>query len=141
VAIPSDLPLIEVDEPRIEVVLHNLLSNAQAYGSGAVRVAAVQDDSAILVRVSDNGPGIAPKELLHLFERFYRAARGQQRRSGGIGLGLAICKAFVEAHGGRIWVESDEQGTTFAFALPIGVSVNGADRSETILAQHTDTRR
>lgn len=141
VAIPSDLPLIEVDEPRIEVVLHNLLSNAQAYGNGAVRVAAGQDDSAILVRVSDNGPGIAPEELPHLFERFYRAGRGQQRRSGGIGLGLAICKAFVEAHGGRIWVESDEQGTTFAFALPIGVSVNGADRPETVLAQHTDTRR
>ncbi len=135
VAISPDLPLLELDEPRIEVVLHNLLSNAQAYGNGAVRIAAVRDGSTIVVRVSDDGPGIAPEELPHLFERFYRAARGQQRRSGGIGLGLAICKAFVEAHGGRIWAESDEQGTSFAFSLPAAPAVDGADRIEAVLAQ------
>lgn len=133
--ISPDLPLLELDEPRIEVVLHNLLSNAQAYGNGAVRIAAVQDSSTIVVRVSDDGPGIAPEELPHLFERFYRAARGQQRRSGGIGLGLAICKAFVEAHGGGIWAESDEQGTSFAFSLPAAPAVDGADRIEAVLAQ------
>jgi PAS domain S-box-containing protein len=130
VAIPPDLPPLEVDEPRIEMVLHNLLSNSQAYGNGAVRIAAAQSDSAIVVRVTDDGPGIAPDELPHLFERFYRAARGQQRRSGGIGLGLAICKAFVEAHGGRIWAESGERGTTFAFSLPIEPAIDAADRAE-----------
>ena len=135
VAISPDLPLLEVDEPRIEVVLRNLLSNAQAYGNGAVRIATAQDGSTIVVRVSDDGPAIAPEELPHLFERFYRAARGQQRRSGGIGLGLAICKAFVEAHGGRIWAESDEQGTSFAFSLPIDMTVDGVDRTEAVLAQ------
>jgi PAS domain S-box-containing protein len=135
VAIAPDLPLLEVDEPRIEVVLRNLLSNAHAYGNGAVRIAAAQDGSTIVVRVSDDGPAIAPEELPHLFERFYRAARGQQRRSGGIGLGLAICKAFVEAHAGRIWAESDEQGTSFAFSLPIDMTVDGVDRTEAVLAQ------
>ena len=126
VAILPDLPPLEVDEPRIEVVLYNLLANALAYGNGAVRIAAEQSDSGIVVRVTDDGPGIAQDELPHLFERFYRTASGQQRRSGGIGLGLTICKAFVEAHGGRIWVESSAHGTTFAFSLPLDPAVDGA---------------
>jgi signal transduction histidine kinase len=95
----------------------------------------VQCGSAVVVRVTDDGPGIAQAELPHLFERFYRAARGQQRRSGGIGLGLAICKAFIEAHGGRIWAESNEHGTTFAFSLPIDPAVARADRTEAVLAR------
>jgi PAS domain S-box-containing protein len=134
VAISPNLPLVEIDEPRIEVVLHNLFANAQAYGNGTIRVVAEQDGPTIVMRVSDNGPGIALEELPHLFERFYRAPRGQQRRSGGIGLGLAICKAFVEAHGGRIWVESVDRGATFAFSLPIDVTTNGAGRAEMVLA-------
>jgi PAS domain S-box-containing protein len=135
VAILPDLPSLEVDEPRIEVVLHNLLANALAYGNGAVRIAAEQSDAGIVVRVTDDGPGIAPDELPHLFERFYRTASGQQRRSGGIGLGLTICKAFVEAHGGRIWVESSAHGTTFAFSLPLDPAADGAARTETTLVQ------
>src|SRR5215213_678176 len=134
VAIAPDLPLLEVDEPRIEVVLRNLLSNAQAYGNGAVRISAMQDGSTILACVSDDGPAIAPEELPHLFERFYRAARGQQRRAGGVGLGLAICKAFVEAHGGRIWAESDEQGTSFVVCLPTEITIDGVDRTAAVLA-------
>jgi PAS domain S-box-containing protein len=130
VATPIDLPPLHVDEARIEVALHNLLANAQAYGNGTVSVAAEQRGDAIEIRVTDDGPGIAPDELPHLFERFYRAARGQQRRSGGIGLGLAICKAFIEAHGGRIWAESGESGTTFAFSLPIEPAL---DRAEVVL--------
>ncbi len=116
--IPSDLPLIEVDGPRIEVVLRNLLANARAYGEGAVLVSAACDGDQMIVSVADDGPGIAPDELPQIFERFYRAGRGLRQRSGGTGLGLAICKAFVEAHGGRIWVESHE-GTTFSFTLPL----------------------
>src|SRR6266511_154935 len=116
--IPSDLPLIEVDGPRIEVVLRNLLANARAYGERAVLVSAACDGDQMIVSVADDGPGIAPDELPQIFERFYRAGRGLRQRSGGTGLGLAICKAFVEAHGGRIWVESHE-GTTFSFTLPL----------------------
>ncbi|HEU5099627.1 MAG TPA: ATP-binding protein [Roseiflexaceae bacterium] len=139
VVAPPDLPSLDVDQPRIEVVIHNLLTNALAYGNGTVRIAAEKCDPAIVIRVTDDGPGIAPDELPHLFERFYRAARGQQRRSGGIGLGLAICKAFVEAHGGRIWAESSAQGTTFAFSLPIDAA-DPADRDEAVLARQIDDR-
>jgi signal transduction histidine kinase len=119
VQIPADLPLVNVDSGRIEVVLHNLVANALVYGEGEVRITAERRDDGIVVSVSDNGPGIAPDELPHVFERFYRARHGRQQRSGGTGLGLAICKAFIEAHGGVIWAESSGRGTTFSFSLPL----------------------
>jgi signal transduction histidine kinase len=78
-----------------------------------------------VVAVSDNGPGIEPSELPHVFERFYRARHGREQRSGGTGLGLAICKAFIEAHGGVIWAESNMQGTTISFSLPLVSSAVG----------------
>ncbi|MBV9279453.1 MAG: GAF domain-containing protein [Chloroflexi bacterium] len=118
VDIPAGLPLLDVDRARLEVVLHNLLSNAIAYGNGQVHIAAQHHDGSVLVHVSDNGPGIPSDELTHIFERFYRARHGSQRRSSGTGLGLAICKAFVEVHGGTIWAESSERGTTISFSLP-----------------------
>src|SRR5947209_10307289 len=114
--IPDNLPLVNVDSGRIEVVLHNLVANALVYGEGEVRITAERRDDGIVVSVSDNGPGIAPDELPHVFERFYRARHGRQQRSGGTGLGLAICKAFIEAHGGVIWAESSGRGTTFSFS-------------------------
>src|SRR5207247_2866383 len=116
---PDELPLLNVDSARIEVVLHNLVANALVYGEGEVRITAERRDDGIVVSVSDNGPGIAPDELPHVFERFYRAQRGRQQHSGGTGLGLAICKAFVEAHGGVIWAESSVRGATISFSLPI----------------------
>ncbi|MEM4284455.1 MAG: ATP-binding protein, partial [Candidatus Caldarchaeum sp.] len=76
-------------------------------------------DSNAIVHVSDTGPGIAPEDLPYVFERFWRADKSRSRATGGSGLGLAIAKQFVEAHGGRIWVESVQgQGATFSFALP-----------------------
>ncbi len=119
VALPEQLPLLNLDGPRIEVVLRNLLANSRAYGAGEVRISARQEEGLIIVSVWNDGPGIAPDELSHIFERFYRAKRGIQQRSGGTGLGLAICKAFIVAHGGTIWAESSEQGTTISFSLPI----------------------
>jgi signal transduction histidine kinase len=119
VHIPGDLPLVNVDSARIEVVLHNLVANALAYSDGEVRITAERRDDVIVVSVSDNGPGIAPDELPHVFERFYRARHGQQRHSSGTGLGLTICKAFIEAHAGVIWAESSMLGATISFSLPL----------------------
>jgi hypothetical protein len=87
----------------------------------------------IVVSVSDNGPGIAPDELPHVFERFYRTRHSRQHYSGGTGLGLTICKAFIEAHGNVIWAESSVRGTTISFSLPLTASDqvgNGAGASE-----------
>jgi len=119
VHLPEDLPLVYVDSARIEVVLHNLVANALVYGEGEVYITAERHDDAMIVAVSDNGPGIAPDELPHVFERFYRAWHGRQQHSGGTGLGLTISKAFIEAHGGVIWAQSNVRGTTFSFSLPL----------------------
>jgi two-component system sensor histidine kinase BaeS len=120
---PKELPPVEVDSGRIRQVLSNLLSNALRHvpQRGQVRVA-VQQISAkrIQVRVSDNGPGISPKDLRHVFDRFYRGDRARTREGGGAGLGLAIAKQWVEAHGGSIGVESAvDRGATFSFTLPV----------------------
>ncbi|HEX6507282.1 MAG TPA: ATP-binding protein [Chloroflexota bacterium] len=115
--IPMDLPPLDADAARLEVVLHNLLSNALAYGTGWINVSAELRDGSGVVRIANDGPGIGADELPHIFERFYRAKRGSTLREGGTGLGLAICKAFVEAHGGSIWAESSEGGTVIAFTV------------------------
>jgi signal transduction histidine kinase len=117
--IPTDLPLVDVDRARTEVVLHNLIANALLYGESSVHVSARAQDDTVIISVADNGPGIAPDELPHIFERFYRARHGRRQHSGGTGLGLTICKAFIAAHGGTIWAESDAQGTTISFSLPL----------------------
>jgi signal transduction histidine kinase len=117
--IPDDLPLVNVDAARIEVVLHNLIANALVYGEGEVAITAERRNDVIVISVSDTGPGIAPDELPHVFERFYRAGYGRQQHSGGTGLGLTICKAFVEAHKSAIWAKSSASGTTISFSLPL----------------------
>ncbi len=117
--ISASLPSVDVDSARIEVVLHNLVTNALTYGEGEVCISAEIQDEKVVVSVTDNGPGIASNELPHVFERFYRAQRGRQQHSGGTGLGLAICKAFIEAHGSTIWAKSSIEGTTIAFSLPL----------------------
>jgi signal transduction histidine kinase/HAMP domain-containing protein len=121
--IPADLPPIDIDRARIEVVLHNLVANALLYGEGKVQIGAEHQGETIVIAITDNGPGIAPDELPHIFERFYRARHGRRQHSGGTGLGLTICKAFIAAHGGIIWANSDTQGTTIAFSLPLTVPI------------------
>lgn len=115
---PADLPLVDVEPARIEVVLSNLLGNAIAYGDGPVRVVARQVEDVVAISVDDSGPGIDERDLPYIFERFYRASHGQRRSSSGSGLGLAICKAFVEAHGGHIWAERRAEGAAITFTLP-----------------------
>lgn len=116
--IPPDLPNVYADCARLEVVLQNLLANAAAYGNGLVTISAESDGTDVIIRVSDDGPGIEKDELPHIFDRFFRAGRGSQLRESGTGLGLAICKAFIEAHNGAIWAESNDEGTTISLALP-----------------------
>ena len=120
---PDDFPMVLADEERIREVLSNLLSNAVKYSpdGGTVRVGGWAGDANVTVYVADQGIGIPPAEQDRLFQRFYRVNSGLRRKTQGAGLGLFLCKAIVEAHGGRIWVRSEEgKGTTFFFTLPRG---------------------
>ena len=122
VDLPADLSLVDVDPQRIGQVLGNLLSNALTHtpSGGEVVVAAQARESEVELSVSDTGEGILPEHLPYIFERFYRADKSRSRATGGTGLGLAIARQLVEAHGGRIEVESEVgQGAVFTFTLPI----------------------
>jgi signal transduction histidine kinase len=102
-------------------VLRNLLENAVRHtpASGSVRVRGQAASRTIEVAISDTGEGIAPEHLAHIFDRFYRVDSARSRDSGGTGLGLAICKGIVEAHGGRIAIESvPGHGTTVRLVVP-----------------------
>jgi signal transduction histidine kinase len=132
ITLADDLPPVEVDAARIEVVIQNLIENAANYGGGAITLRATLQGSQALVEVTDNGPGIEQYDLPHLFERFYRAPSVQRQHIGGTGLGLAICRAFVEAHGGSIWVSSGPEGATFSFTLPIAAQTAAATAHESI---------
>ena len=119
-AAPGIDPLV-MDVQRIGRVLNNLVSNALQYTprGGDVTICAEVMDTGVEVEVSDTGEGIVPQDLPHVFERFYRGDKSRSRASGGAGLGLAIAKGIVEAHGGSIRVESERgKGTKFTFILP-----------------------
>ena len=121
VSIENGLPDVEADGDRIGQVLANLLTNANKYApEGAdVRLRAMGADGRVAFEVSDDGPGLAPDELEHVFERFWRAQSGETQLVGGTGLGLAIAKSLVDLHGGEISVSSEEgEGATFRFVLP-----------------------
>ncbi len=120
-AIESELPALEIDRTRIRQVLLNLLNNAARFTEqGTVRVEAKRAGGEVQISVSDTGAGIPEEELSRIFEEFYQVDRSLSRKHEGAGLGLAICKRFVSAHDGRIWVESEVgKGSTFTFTLPI----------------------
>jgi len=119
VRLDPDLPPVLADVDGMRRVVANLVHNAiQFTPSGGVTVRAERVGDEVVISVRDTGVGIAPEDLSRIFERFYKP-RGS--RSGGAGLGLAIAKHIVQAHGGRIWAESTEgQGSTFYVALPVG---------------------
>ena len=125
-AISTEMPTVNADAARILQVLSNLLSNAIKYsvGGGTVTVGATPHDSEVTLWVRDEGAGIAPEHLPHIFDRFWHL-RGKSRTRGA-GLGLAIAAGIVKAHGGRIWVESKlDVGSTFYFTLPVSASPRG----------------
>src|SRR5512136_1256735 len=118
---PPDWPLVQADAGRMQHVLSNLIGNAIKYSpsGGAVRVTGRVLPGEAIVSVSDEGIGIPVEEQSRIFERFYRVDDALSRRTAGSGLGLYLAKAVIEAHGGRIWVESaPDRGATFSFALP-----------------------
>ena len=117
--LPLDLPRVIADEQRIVQVLNNLFSNASLYApeSLAIHVDAVRDGVYVAISVTDEGKGVSPEQLPYLFQKY----TGDGDRPRGIGLGLAICKGLVEAHGGRIQAENvgHGYGTRFTFTIPL----------------------
>ena len=122
VDLPQDLPRVMADRRRIVQVMNNLLSNAARHSpeSSPIRVSAERDGVHVAVSVSDEGRGVAPEQLPHLFRKHAGSAGGDERATAGTGLGLVICRGLVEAHGGRIRAESGGagQGSRFTFTLP-----------------------
>ncbi len=119
VDLPPDLPRVMAERRRIVQVLNNLFANAarHARASAPIGVSAVRDGAHVAVSVTDDGQGVSPERLPHLFRKYTTTAQGER----GGGLGLAICKGLVEAHGGRIWAESGgpRQGARITFTLPV----------------------
>jgi histidine kinase len=122
--LPADLPRVLADEDRAIQVLTNLAANAiqNTEEGGKVLISAVRVNEEVQISVRDNGIGIPPEHLAHIFDRFYRVDKSRSRRAGGgSGIGLTIAKHLVEAMGGRIWAESDgeSKGSAFTFTLPV----------------------
>src|SRR5690606_25084713 len=110
------------DRDRIDQVLANLIGNAVRFTpeGGHIRVSAERDGERVRFAVADTGAGISAADLPHVFDRFWQAQRSRQ---GGAGLGLAIARGIVTAHGGEMWVESEQgSGSSFQFTLPIGAA-------------------
>jgi len=119
---PDDLPLVEADRPKLRRILLNLLSNALKFTGkgGRVEVRAEQFDGQIRVSVSDTGVGIAPEDVVRLFDKYEQTRNRATRGEKGTGLGLFITKQLVELHGSQIKVESEAgKGSTFSFTLPV----------------------
>ena len=122
IEIASDFPFVPVDGILLEQVLMNLLDNAAKYAPAGtpIDIHAWIDAGEALVQVADRGPGLAAEELGRVFDKFYRGAHPTATGSRGAGLGLAICSAIIQAHGGRIWAENRPGGgACFRFSLPL----------------------
>lgn len=117
---PEEFPVILGDEARLEQVMTNLISNAIKYSpqGGEIRIGGKVLPEQVVVCVSDQGPGVAPEDIPHIFDRFYRSADAA-RTTKGAGLGLYLARAVVESHGGRIWVDPKPgDGARLCFSLP-----------------------
>ncbi|MHB1133363.1 MAG: MASE3 domain-containing protein [Chloroflexota bacterium] len=127
--VADDLPLVNADPDRLERILGNLLTNALKYSEPDTEIvlSMAPNETTARVEVRDHGRGIAPETLPHVFERFYRADETHKKES--LGLGLYITRMLVEAHGGRVWAESElGRGSTFGFTLPLAAPATAATR-------------
>jgi signal transduction histidine kinase/DNA-binding response OmpR family regulator len=130
-----ELPVVLADPVRVQQVISNLVGNAIKFTpeGGTVTVRAERDGDVVCISVIDTGPGIPAQQLPHIFGRFWQADAADRR---GLGLGLAIAKGLVEAHGGRIWVESREHmGSTFFFTLPVHEDTRRGRRADDCVPQ------
>ena len=120
-SIDPELPLLFIDQPRIEVVLRNLIENAVKYGGDntEIKISAIKEEENAIFTVEDNGPGIPPTEIERVFDSFYRIDKQNNGKMAGVGLGLAICQGFVRAHNGRIWINEVKRGASISFSLPL----------------------
>ena len=146
VDLPPNLPLIAADRRRITQVMDNLLSNAAKYSPeiSTIRVTGSRDEFYVAISVTDEGRGIPSDQLTGLFKKFSRIGDGdRERKVAGEGLGLAICKGIVEAHGGRIWVESDgeERGTRITFTIPEAADTALESSGDTLVVDPSDQAR
>ncbi|OBZ33568.1 cell wall metabolism sensor histidine kinase WalK [Megasphaera sp. DISK 18] len=125
-----DLPSLVIDVDRINQVIYNLLNNAIRYIDKGCTITvstmkvAVEGKPYVQVQVADTGKGIAPEDLNHIFQYFYRSEQSRNRKSGGSGIGLALAQQFIRSHGGNIWADSTVgKGTTFTFILPLKAEI------------------
>ncbi len=131
--VQGELPTIQGDGQRLGQVLNNLLDNALRHTppGGSVKICLAAERNGLCLSVIDSGQGIAPVDLPHIFDRFYRADHARNRQTGGAGLGLAIARQLVAAHGGKIWVESppagQRGGSAFHVWLPVSEIVKEMD--------------
>ncbi|MXZ04181.1 MAG: response regulator [Rhodothermaceae bacterium] len=139
--LPLDLPRVMADEQRIVQVLNNLFSNASVYApeSSVIHVGAVRDGVYVAISVTDEGQGVSPEQLPYLFQKY----TGGGGRRQGVGLGLAICKGLVEAHGGRIRAENagPGQGTRFTFTIPVVEEIEHGAMDIPTHGERTDRRK
>jgi PAS domain S-box-containing protein len=121
VELSADMPPFNFDKRLIEAVFRNLIENAVKYAGeeSPITITANIENDNLLVYVQDQGPGIPVQYQEHLFKSFYRPENDSPISSSGFGLGLTICKGFIEAHGGQIWIEPCSEGACFAFSLPL----------------------
>jgi len=134
--IPRDLPMVKVDAVMMEQVLVNLIENALKYtpAGSELEIAAEASPRETTITVADRGPGIPAGQEERLFDKFYRAA--PERAQSGVGLGLTICRAMVEAHGGRIWAENRPGGgAMFRFTLPVDETPPSIEHEEPAAAR------
>jgi len=123
ISLPRQLPPVKADQLRVERILYNLLENAAKYSpqGSEIRVLAKREKDHLTMGVADQGPGISLHDQAKLFQPFQRLEDSRLKGVKGAGLGLLVCRRLVEAHGGRIWVESEPgRGSTFSFTLPLG---------------------